>query len=161
DMHLSIRVPGTWYKAQLNWRENEKIRTVTGLTLPGAPAVVAGSNGNIAWGFTNSTADWHDLVTLQLSDDGKRYLTPDGWQPLQYHYETIKVAGQPDQTLKLTETIWGPLVKFGDSPAYALRWVAYDEVAVNFKLMQLELANTVQQALAIAPKAGIPVQNLL
>lgn len=161
DMHLSIRVPGTWYKAQLNWRENGKIRTVTGLTLPGAPAVVAGSNGNIAWGFTNSTADWHDLVSLQLSEDGKRYLTPDGWQALQYHYETIKVAGQPDQTLKLTETIWGPLVKFGDSPAYALRWVAYDDVAVNFKLMQLEQAKSVQQALAIAPNAGIPVQNLL
>lgn len=161
DMHLSIRVPGTWYKAQLNWREDGKIRTATGLTLPGAPAIVAGSNGNIAWGFTNSTADWHDLVTLQLSEDGKRYLTPDGWQALQYHYETIKVAGKPDQTLKLTETIWGPLVRFDRSPAYALRWVAYDEVAVNFKLMQLELANTVQQALAIAPKAGIPVQNLL
>ncbi|GAB2915598.1 penicillin acylase family protein [Rheinheimera gaetbuli] len=161
DMHLSIRVPGTWYKAQLNWREDGKILTVTGLTLPGAPAIVAGSNGNIAWGFTNSTADWHDLVTLQLSEDGKRYLTPDGWQALQYHYETIKVAGKPDQTLKLAETIWGPVVRFGSSPAYALRWVAYDEVAVNFNLIQLELANTVQQALAIAPKAGIPVQNLL
>ena len=124
DMHLGIRVPGTWYKAQLNWRENGSMQTVTGLTLPGTPAVVAGSNGALAWGFTNSTADWHDLVALTLSEDGKRYLTPEGYKPLINLYETIKIAGQADQTIELTETHWGPVVQFGDSPHYALRWVA-------------------------------------
>lgn len=161
DMHLGIRVPGTWYKAQLNWRENGVIQTVTGLTLPGTPAVVAGSNGHLAWGFTNSTADWHDLVALKLSDDGKRYLTPEGYKPLLNLYETIKIAGQPDQTIELTETQWGPLVQFGDSPAYALRWVGYDDIAVNFRLMQLEQTHTVEQALQLAPHVGVPAQNLL
>ncbi|PKM17487.1 MAG: penicillin amidase [Gammaproteobacteria bacterium HGW-Gammaproteobacteria-15] len=161
DMHLSIRVPGTWYKAQLNWRDGTQLRTVSGLTLPGTPAVVVGSNGNIAWGFTNSTADWHDLVVLQLSDDGKRYLTADGWQALEYVYETIKVANGPDQPLQLAQTRWGPLVRFGDSPAYALRWVAYDIEAVNFNLLQLETSVTAQEALQLAPQVGIPTQNLL
>ena len=161
DMHLSSRVPGIWYKAQLNWRDSNKIRTVTGLTLPGAPAVVVGSNGKLAWGFTNSTADWHDLVALQLSDDGKRYLTPDGWQNLQYHYETIKVAGGADQTIELAETVWGPVVRFGDSPAYALRWVGYDTQAVNFNLLALEQTDSTQQALTLAPSFGIPSQNLM
>ncbi|GAB58510.1 penicillin acylase family protein [Rheinheimera nanhaiensis] len=161
DMHLSSRVPGIWYKAQLNWRDGDNIRTVTGLTLPGAPAVVVGSNGKLAWGFTNSTADWHDLVALKLSDDGKRYLTADGWQNLQYYYETIKVAGGADQTVELAETQWGPLVRFGDSPAYALSWVGYDSQAVNFNLLALEQATTTEQALALAPSFGIPSQNLL
>lgn len=161
DMHLTARVPGIWYKAQLNWRDGDKIRTVTGLTLPGAPAVVVGSNGKLAWGFTNSTADWHDLVALQLSDDGKRYLTADGWQNLQYYYETIKVAGGADQTVELAETHWGPVVRFGDSPAYALRWVGYDSQAVNLNLLALEHATTAEQALALAPSFGIPSQNLL
>lgn len=161
DMHLSIRVPGTWFKAQLNWRDGAKLHTVTGLTLAGTPAVVVGSNGQLAWGFTNSTADWHDLVKLQLSDDGKRYLTADGWQPLEYIYDTIKVAGKPDQAIELAQTRWGPVVHFGNSPAYALRWVAYDAVAVNFKLLQLETATNVQQAAELAPQAGIPAQNLL
>ncbi|MEO3865933.1 penicillin acylase family protein [Rheinheimera fenheensis] len=161
DMHLTARVPGIWYKAQLNWRDGDKIRTVTGLTLPGAPAVVVGSNGKLAWGFTNSTADWHDLVALQLSDDGKRYLTADGWQNLQYYYETIKVAGGADQTVELAETYWGPVVRFGDSPAYALRWVGYDSQAVNLNLLALEHATTAEQALALAPSFGIPSQNLL
>uniref|UniRef100_A0A486XUW3 Family S45 unassigned peptidase n=1 Tax=Rheinheimera sp. BAL341 TaxID=1708203 RepID=A0A486XUW3_9GAMM len=161
DMHLSSRVPGIWYKAQLNWREGDKLRSVTGLTLPGTPAVVVGSNGKLAWGFTNSTADWHDLVELNLSDDGKRYLTPDGWQNLQYHYETIKVADDADHTIELAETIWGPLLRFGDSPAYALRWVGYDAHAVNFNLLALEQTDDVAQALTLAPSFGIPSQNLM
>ena len=57
DMHLGIRVPGTWYKAQMIWGEGEEQHSVAGVSLPGAPAIVAGSNGHIAWGYTNSTAD--------------------------------------------------------------------------------------------------------
>lgn len=161
DMHLGIRVPGTWFKAQLNWRDGTKMHTVSGLTLPGTPAVIVGSNVKIAWGFTNSTADWHDLVALQLSEDGNRYLTADGWQTLDYVYETIKVANGPDHALQLPQTRWGPLVRFGDSPAYALRWVAYDTEAVNFNLMLLETSATAQDALQLAPQVGIPTQNLL
>jgi penicillin G amidase len=161
DMHLSIRVPGTWYKAQLNWRDNNNLHQVTGLTLPGTPAIVVGSNGQIAWGFTNSTADWHDLVALTLSDDGKQYLSPEGWLPIDYVYSSIKVAGMSDQTIALPQTHWGPLVHYGDSPAYALRWVAYDDDAVNFNLLHLEIADSVRQALSLATQAGMPVQNLL
>jgi penicillin G amidase len=161
DMHLGLRVPGTWYKAQLNWRENGAMHRVTGLTLPGTPAVVAGSNQHIAWGFTNSTADWHDLIALKISDDEKHYLTAEGWQPFIYRYETIKVAGMADQTLELTETQWGPVVRFGDSPSFALRWVAYDDVAVNFTLLQLEQSKSVAEALQLAPYVGVPAQNLL
>ena len=161
DMHLGIRVPGTWFKAQLNWRNNGELHQVTGLTLPGTPAMVVGSNGKIAWGFTNSTADWHDLVTLTMSEDGKQYLTPEGWQQVQYHYETIDVAGGEDETVQLAETQWGPIVRFGDSPAFALRWTGYDVQAVNLKLIQLEQATSTQQAIQLAPQLGIPVQNLV
>ena len=44
---------------------------ITGVTLPGAPTVVAGSNGRIAWGFTNSYVDTSDVVVLEQAD-GKR-----------------------------------------------------------------------------------------
>ena len=161
DMHLGIRVPGTWYKAQLNWRQDGELHQVSGLTLPGTPAMVVGSNGNIAWGFTNSTADWHDLIALILSDDGKQYLSPEGWQQIEYFYETIHVAGGPDETLQLAETHWGPIVRFGDSPPYALRWTGYDEEAVNLNLIQLEQTTSTSQVMQIAPQLGIPVQNLV
>ncbi|KKO45575.1 penicillin amidase [Arsukibacterium ikkense] len=160
DMHLTIRAPGTWYKVQLNWRDGSNWQQVTGLSLAGAPAIVVGSNGHIAWGFTNSTADWHDLISLQLSDDGKRYLSPQGWQPLQLHYETIQIKGAADYPLQLQETQWGPVINYGDN-SYALRWVAYDSNAVNFNLLQLEQTRSTEAALALGAITGIPTQNLL
>ena len=162
DMHLGIRVPATWFKADIHWPAAEGLQRVTGLTLPGAPAIVVGSNGHIAWGFTNSTADWHDVIALQLSEDGQQYLTPDGWQDFIWHHEVIEVKGQTATQLQLKETQWGPLLPaMTDEQRYALRWVAYDSEAVNMQLMQLEAARTVPQALRIAAMAGIPAQNIL
>ncbi|SDZ93174.1 penicillin acylase family protein [Alkalimonas amylolytica] len=162
DMHLGIQVPATWYKADLHWSSDHGSERVTGLTLPGAPSMVVGSNGHIAWGFTNSTADWHDVIALQLSEDGDQYFTPDGWQDFIWYDEVIEVKGQAATQLRLKETQWGPLLPAAPGqPRYALRWVAYDSEAVNMQLMQLETARTVQEALSIAPMAGIPAQNLL
>ncbi|WP_372625666.1 penicillin acylase family protein [Arsukibacterium sp.] len=160
DMHLTIRAPGTWYKVQLNWRNDGNWQQVTGLSLAGAPAIVVGSNGHIAWGFTNSTADWHDLIKLQLSDDGKSYLTAQGWQPLQHYYQTISIKDNEDYPLQLQETQWGPVITYGKQ-TFALRWVAYDDSAVNFNLLQLENSKSTEQALALGPITGIPTQNML
>ncbi|MAA93761.1 MAG: penicillin amidase, partial [Rheinheimera sp.] len=160
DMHLTIRAPGTWYKVQLNWRNDGSWQQVTGLSLAGAPAIVVGSNGHIAWGFTNSTADWHDLIKLQLSDDGNSYLTAQGWQPLQRYYQTITVKDDQDYPLQLQETQWGPFITYGKQ-TFALRWVAYDPSAVNFNLLRLENSKNTAQALALAPITGIPTQNML
>ena len=59
DMHLGLRVPNTWYRARLKVAD---LVDVTGVTLPGVPTVVAGTNGKVAWGFTNTFGDWVDLV---------------------------------------------------------------------------------------------------
>ncbi|WP_350669745.1 penicillin acylase family protein, partial [Pseudoalteromonas sp. 43-MNA-CIBAN-0464] len=50
DMHLSMAVPVIWYRAQLNYSLNNKPMQVTGVSLPGAPAIVVGTNNNVAWG---------------------------------------------------------------------------------------------------------------
>ncbi|EDQ00201.1 putative hydrolase [Shewanella benthica KT99] len=58
DMHLSFGVPIIWYRAQLNYPSatGETIQ-VTGVSLPGAPAIVVGTNNRVAWGFTNAYID--------------------------------------------------------------------------------------------------------
>ena len=58
DMHLDLGVPAVWYPARL--RVTGNLVDVTGVTLPGTPAVAAGSNGLVAWGFTNSYGDFAD-----------------------------------------------------------------------------------------------------
>src|SRR5207253_2045200 len=60
DMHLRLMAPGIWYRAAFVWQGNR----VVGATLPGTPAIVAGSNGHLAWGFTNVEADTSDQVYL-------------------------------------------------------------------------------------------------
>src|SRR5687767_10903939 len=81
DMHLDVRVPNTWYRAQLQWPDSAtpgRVHRLVGVTLPGSPAVVVGSNTFIAWGFTNTYADWSDLVLLEVDEkDSTRYRTAD------------------------------------------------------------------------------------
>lgn len=160
DMHLGIRVPGTWYKAQLSWSEGDTQHSIAGVTLPGTPAVVAGSNGHIAWGFTNSTADWHDVIALQLDDSGQKYQTPAGLQEFSYNNEVIKVKGEADVVLLVKETQWGPVMP-APFDKFALRWVGYDRESLNLNLLSLEKAQSSSEALALAPTIGVPAQNLL
>ena len=67
DMHLGIGVPNIWYRASMTMPDpSDALGTLrlTGITLPGLPGLVVGSNGHVAWGFTNSGGDWSDLVRI-------------------------------------------------------------------------------------------------
>jgi penicillin amidase len=164
DMHLGLMVPNIWYRAALVWTDEDGERhTVVGVTLPGTPAVVAGSNRHLAWGFTNVEADTADLVVLE--EDPARpghYLTPAGWRPLERHEEVIRVKGGHDVHLTVEETIWGPVVdRDHHGRRRALRWVAHDPGAADLGLLRMETATTLEEALTLAPGCGSPVQNLV
>jgi penicillin amidase len=166
DMHLGITVPGIWYRARLVWQDENDPRlqrTMVGVTLPGTPAVVVGSNTHVAWGFTNSEIDGCDLIVLEVDpENAERYLTPEGPREFERMEETIHVAGGPDETLEIASTIWGPVVdKDHLGRRRALRWVAHDEQAVNFRLVDLETVETLEQALEVANQCGAPAQNFV
>jgi penicillin amidase len=124
--------------------------------------VAVGSNGKVAWGFTNSYGDCRDLVILEQPAGGDTYLTPGGPRLLEHVRETIHVRGAPDDQLDLLESIWGPVV---DTDAQgrkrALRWVAHDPEAVDFRALGLETADSLAAAMAVANRAGIPAQNFV
>ena len=163
DMHLALRVPNIWYRATLIFPDEQgRERRVEGVMLPGTPAVVAGSNGYLAWGHTNSRGDWSDLVVLEPTADGMGYQTPDGPKPFERIQETLAVKGGSPATLEIQETIWGPVVDRDDQGQQrALRWVAHDTRAVTLDLIGLEQADTLETALDIVNRAGIPTQNIL
>ncbi|MEO3693008.1 penicillin acylase family protein [Roseateles paludis] len=163
DMHLGLRVPGTWFKARLQWKEQGATRDVTGVTLPGTPLVVAGSNGQVAWGFTNTTSDWTDVIRLQLSADGQAYRNGGADKPFVRHLERIEVAGAAAESIEVLETDWGPVLEPAGQrgPRHALRWVAYDPQGLNVGLRQLERAATVDEAVRAAAGMGLPAQNLM
>jgi penicillin amidase len=161
DMHLSLSVPNIWYRATLAWSDNRGAHQVTGVTLPGVPSAVVGSNGHIAWGFTNTTADWSDRVLLELvPGDPTRYLTPDGPRAFDITRERIVVDNEEDVWLEVRETIWGPV----DAPdhagrLFALVWVAHSPEGMNFRLSAMEGASTIEEAMDIANASGTPGQN--
>jgi len=163
DLHLRLGVPNIWYRASLVWQEEGARRRVTGVTLPGVPAVVAGSNGRVAWGLTNSYGDWQDLVAVERdpSDPG-RYLAPGGPRPFSRVEEIIRVKGLPDERLEVVGTVWGPLLAELPGGRYrALAWTAHHPEAVNLELLRLEGAADLEEALAIANRAGVPPQNFV
>jgi len=165
DMHLSLRVPNTWYRASLVFpsADGQGDTHVTGVTLPGAPLVVAGSNGHIAWGFTNAYADTSDLVIINPTSAGPgTYMNGDTVLLYEKRSEVIHIKGQQPETITTPWTIWGPIVGTNaDKRDFALKWTAHDSEVTNFGLAALEATQTVQQAVDIAHHAGIPAQNFI
>ncbi len=163
DMHLHIGIPNTWYRASLVWREGGEDRRMTGVSLPGTPAVVVGSNGHVAWGFTNSYGDYGDLVVLEgVPGDEDSYATPDGPRRIERVTERISVKGAADEELVVEETIWGPVIDRDHlGRRRALRWTAHDPEAVNLRMVDLGSARSLSEALGIAARCGIPAQNFV
>jgi penicillin amidase len=166
DMHLDIRVPNTWYRAVIEWRaegDASQTRLLEGLTLPGHPTLVVGSNTHIAWGFTNSQADTGDLVLLELDPmDPNRYWTPWGWQAFEHHTEKIDVAGGSAVRLDVRSTIWGPVLGTdhkGRLRAYA--WTAHSAERLSSSVLRLEEAQTIEEAMDAANALGTPAQNMM
>ena len=64
-MHLGARrALDLVSRAQFEFGQGAGAVRAAGLTLPGRPALVAGSNGAVAWGFTNAYGQWFDWIAL-------------------------------------------------------------------------------------------------
>ncbi len=162
DMHLGLRLPNIWFRAVINFTAaQDRQRQIAGVTLPGIPAIVVGSNGRLAWGFTNAYADTSDLVLIDAVD-AERYLTPQGPAPYAYRRERIQVKNREPVEYTIKETIWGPIIdRDPQGRERALRWIAHDPLAVDIGLLAMESAATVDNAIMIAHRAGLPAQNIL
>ena len=165
DMHLAITVPGVWYRASLRYRTDSAASPVQidGISLPGAPGIVSGSNGTIAWGFTNSEGDFIDFVVIELDpSDSSKYLVPGGSEAFRIHSEVLRVRGMADQSIEVTETRWGPVVAMDASGRpLALHWTALEENGVNLDLLDLAEATSVRAALDVAARWRGAQQNVM
>lgn len=163
DMHLGYGVPNTFYRLQLQIGPADAARRLVGVTLPGVPALVAGSNGDIAWGFTNSAGDYSDIVLLDDYDaKAGTYRGASGQASVVRIVERIGIKGADPESFEIATTPWGPVHTVDDGRShYAIRWVAHEPEAVNLGLFDLEAARTTAQALALAGTIGIPAQNLV
>lgn len=160
DMHLGLRVPTIYYRARL--RVGDEL-DISGVTLPGTPLVIAGSNGRIAWGFTNSYGDWSDAIVVHAGSEDDSYLAPAGERRFERHEEIIEVRGAPSETLVVRETVWGPVREDFRHPQgeIAVAWTAHRPGGINVRQFELEQLQSVDEALRLAPELGMPPQNLV
>ena len=162
DMHLGLRAPNIWFRVRLRYPDSRAPGgrvDVAGFSLPGLPAVIVGSNGHVAWGFTNSyadTADWQPVHPCAATGQA-------GCEPVVRHEEIIRIAGADPVTLAVEETRFGPILHPADAQAnaLALRWVAHQPGALNFHLADFATSADLDGALAIAARTATPAQNLV
>jgi penicillin amidase len=166
DMHLAINVPNIWYRAVMvvpDPRSAGHSMRLAGVTLPGLPSLVVGSNGRVAWGFTNSGGDWSDLVIVDRDvRQPDHYLTPQGLRREERFDEPIVTAAGESQPFEARWTMWGPIVaRDAKGRDLAQRWVAHDPGVLAGDITAPERARTIDEALDGAAGLGIPAQNFV
>lgn len=152
DMHHPLSLPSLWYRATIA----DGTTTTSGVVAPGMPVVIAGSNDRVAWGVTNALVDTVDLVLVEVdSQDASRYRTPDGWRRFEERVEVIQVKNEPARSITVQNTIWGPV-----SPNSLLRkpvavhWILLDASALNFKMLEMTEAESIERGLTVMNRAG-------
>ena len=158
DMHLSLSIPNTWYRASLRYGNIE----ISGVILPGAPAIVVGSNGHVAWGFTYTAGDFLDLVRLEINPDNPdEYKTPNGWKRFEVVNERIEIRGGEYIVQPVKLTMWGPVspTPLMGQPV-AIHWTALQPEAVGMELLDMDQATTLDDALGVMNHFGGPPLNV-
>lgn len=158
DMHLALSAPGIWYRVALAWPEARLV----GLSLPGVPLIVQGTNGAVAWAFTNLTADLADVILVDVDPaDPTRYLVEGGSEPFAVEQATVG-SGTAATQLVIRTTRWGPVVDdLGDGRVVTLRWIFHADGAVDCGIFDMVRARTLEQALDVMRDWNGPPQNAL
>ncbi len=108
DTHLPLQQPPVWMMMQLKTPDFH----AAGIAMPGIPGIVAGYNGNVAWGMTMVMGDSQDLFVEKLKTiDGRLYyLYQDKWLPASARSETFRAKGGKETTRTIYATGHGPLL---------------------------------------------------
>ncbi|WP_454116006.1 penicillin acylase family protein [Microbacterium aurum] len=188
DPHLGAALPSVWHQVGLRCRtvSEDCPFDVAGFGFSGVPGVVIGHNAQIAWGFTNLTADVTDLYLEKI--DGDAYWRDGALVPLETRTETFRVAGGEDVTLEVRSTVHGPIVSgltdgftaVASDPytgstdaatpapagpageyAVALRWTALDPGTTASAIFALNTAQDFAQFRHAATLFDVPAQNLV
>jgi len=189
DMHLDQQIPSIWYEMDLHCQpvSEECPFDVSGFTFPGVPAVVAGHNQRIAWGFTNLGPDVVDLYIEKINPENPNQYEVNGkWVDMTSVEENVKIAGKADPeklTVRYTRNgpiisdTYGPLMQQRDdgkpnftqkagldlpeSYAISMRWTALEPNHIVDAIFGLNTAKNWDDFRAAAKDFVVPAQNMV
>ena len=171
DPHLMHTQPSRWYVMHLHAPEFN----VAGVTIPGTPGVVIGSNNRIAWGMTNLMADDVDFFTENISYRDSTYRIGERVLRLGVRTDSIRVRGGLPVVMQVYSTVHGPVItevfpqkglmrkpgRFAPRPSVSMRWAgqdASDEILAQFRVNRARNWNEFLRAYSTF---GVPAQNVL
>lgn len=163
DMHLPLRAPSTWYLAGLHGPGSD----IVGMTIPGAPGIIAGHSRDVAWGFTSAYVDNIDFFVEELDPrDSTRYRTPDGWASLGLRAETIAVRGHEAPVIvRVAETRHGPVLPPARTglphAVVAMQWTAEEPTGEVSALLRLNRARDTADIVHALRTFGNPGLNVV
>ncbi|HET9896555.1 MAG TPA: penicillin acylase family protein [Streptosporangiaceae bacterium] len=107
DPHLPTTLPPVWYEVALRAPGMD----VTGVTVPGLPAVLIGHNAHISWSLT----DVQNQATIFYQERTSprhpgQYFWRGSWRPVKLVRYAIKVRGGPAVRLTVPLTVHGPVL---------------------------------------------------
>jgi len=168
DPHLDLTAPSIWYLARMQLQNGG----VIGGTIPGIPAILAGRNGDLAWGVTSGYADDIDLYIEKLDPERPdHYEGLEGPVPFREERVVIGVRGEVPRTITLRWTENGPvlpadLFDLGTiTPRGYVTSVAWTLLSGNDTSMSAALdlmeSRSLKDGLEAAERFVAPAQNLM
>ncbi|SES03358.1 penicillin amidase [Streptomyces sp. yr375] len=147
DMHLHLTDPALLYPVRLVAGG----RSACGVTVPGLPVLIAGTNGDVAWGLTRLYGDNVDLTPV----------TPSELAAAETVREVIEVRGEQPVEVDVLRTPWGPVADSVAGEPVAFTSTLLDPGALDFALTELYEARDVETALAVFNDSGLPPVNAI
>lgn len=157
DPHLDFSLPSTWYMIHLHGGD----LNVTGVSLPGVPAVIIGHNQRIAWGVTNLQFDVQDLYREQIDPRTGRYAFQGKVEQARLETGAIAVKGSKPVIVEQWITRHGPVFLNDENHNYALRWAAAEPASFQFPFFDLNRARNWQEFSAALARFPGPGQNFV
>jgi penicillin amidase len=171
DPHLQLPMPGVWMELRLESPSFD----VTGVVMPGIPAVILGHNRSVAWGMTTTLADVQDIYIERPDPTApeSRYAVPGGSASYRIEKERIAVRGGGrdgvTDTVEVAVRIsrHGPIINDlidtlpPETPPLALRWAGAepgDDMSALLGMMRARNWDDFAAALAIY---ATPIQNFV
>ncbi len=164
DPHLSLTVPPVWYEVHYVVKSGDEIFNVRGVTFPGIPIVIIGSNQYVGWGFTNVMADQIDFYYYVWKND-THYWYKDAWHKIRQVKEVFRIktdAGFVEKVIYINFTVHGPLLEMkidGKRYRFAVRWMGQNATTEAYALWKYAHAHDIYEFLSYTNYFQMPPQN--
>jgi penicillin G amidase len=157
DPHLQFGLPSTWYANHLQ----APGLNVTGVSLPGVPAVIIGHNEHIAWGVTNLHFDVQDLYIERLDSRTGQYLHKGQLMQAVPEREVIVVRGAAPVEFNNWVTLHGPVWSTAGMQSIAMRWIAAEPGMVQLPFLEVNRARDWASFRSALSRFPGPAQNFV